>query len=54
MSEQGRRRAVSARVRPADRAVGPEAGAVDHVIKPFETAELLARVRLVLRAHGTA
>jgi two-component system response regulator MprA len=44
---------VSARVRPAERALGLEAGAVDYVIKPFETAELLARVRLVLRGqHG--
>jgi two-component system, OmpR family, response regulator MprA len=45
---------VSARVRPADRALGLEAGAVDYVIKPFETAELLARVRLHLRAHRGA
>jgi DNA-binding response OmpR family regulator len=41
---------VSARVRPADRAEGLATGAVDYIIKPFETSELLARVRLVLAA----
>src|ERR1700739_1073009 len=34
---------------PVDRVVGLETGADDYVAKPFETRELLARVKSVLR-----
>jgi two-component system OmpR family response regulator len=36
-----------------DRVVGLELGADDYVTKPFGLRELLARVRAVLRRHGT-
>jgi two-component system phosphate regulon response regulator OmpR len=35
-----------------DRVLGLELGADDYVVKPFETRELLARVRSVLRRRG--
>ncbi len=45
---------VSAHALPADRAAGLQAGAVDYVIKPFEAAELAARVRIALGARQAA
>ena len=49
---QGSRDAGAAADRPGrldDRVAGLDAGADDYVVKPFETVELLARVRALLR-----
>jgi DNA-binding response OmpR family regulator len=43
---------VTARDGVADRLSGFEVGADDYVVKPFVTAELVARVRAVLRRTG--
>jgi DNA-binding response OmpR family regulator len=40
---------LTARSAPDDRVLGLEAGADDYMVKPFELAELLARVRSMLR-----
>ncbi len=40
---------LSARERPADRTLGLDVGADDYLGKPFDTHELLARVRALLR-----
>ncbi|MDI5935480.1 response regulator transcription factor [Halomonas kalidii] len=46
---------LTARSRWADKAAGFSAGADDYVTKPFETAEVLFRLRaLVRRSHGHA
>ncbi|CBV43129.1 response regulator transcription factor [Halomonas elongata] len=46
---------LTARERWADKAAGFSAGADDYVTKPFETAEVLFRLRaLVRRSHGHA
>ncbi|MCE8016190.1 response regulator transcription factor [Halomonas sp. MCCC 1A17488] len=46
---------LTARTRWADKATGFSAGADDYVTKPFETAEVLFRLRaLVRRSHGHA
>ncbi|MGM0914992.1 MAG: response regulator transcription factor [Pseudomonadota bacterium] len=46
---------LTARTRWADKAAGFSAGADDYVTKPFETAEVLFRLRaLVRRTHGHA
>src|SRR5688572_1358789 len=39
----------TARAQGVDRVVGLELGANDHLVKPFDTAELLARVEALLR-----
>jgi two-component system response regulator RegX3 len=40
---------VTARDQPVDRVVGLELGADDYVVKPFNSPELVARIRAVLR-----
>ncbi|RKE18917.1 two-component system response regulator CseB [Streptomyces sp. TLI_171] len=45
---------MSARTEPIDVISGLEAGADDYVVKPFETAVLVARIRTVLRRTGIA
>lgn len=52
MRERGDRRPVillTARAETEDRVIGLDAGADDYLIKPFEMAELEARVRALLR-----
>ncbi|GAA1274798.1 two-component system response regulator CseB [Kitasatospora nipponensis] len=43
---------MSARTDPVDVVSGLEAGADDYLVKPFETAVLVARIRTVLRRTG--
>jgi len=43
---------ITARDGLADRLLGLDSGADDYVVKPFELAELLARMRAVLRRKG--
>jgi two-component system response regulator CpxR len=43
---------LTGRTNPQDRIAGLEAGADDYLSKPFDTRELLARVRAVLRRAG--
>jgi two-component system response regulator RegX3 len=45
---------LTARGEEVDRVLGLELGADDYVTKPFSRAELLARIRAVLRRSGTA
>jgi two-component system response regulator RegX3 len=40
---------VTARDQPVDRVVGLELGADDYIVKPFDSPELVARIRAVLR-----
>jgi len=45
---------LTAKVRDADKLRGFQAGADDYVIKPFNTQELVARVRVALKHAGAA
>jgi DNA-binding response OmpR family regulator len=42
---------LTARADPEDRVAGLDTGADDYLIKPFDRAELLARIRALLRRH---
>src|SRR5262245_2333597 len=44
---------LTARDEVADRVEGLDAGADDYLVKPFALEELLARIRALLRRHGT-
>jgi two-component system response regulator RegX3 len=44
---------LTARAEEMDRVIGLELGADDYVVKPFSAAELMARVRAVLRRTAT-
>ena len=44
---------LSARAQKADKLQGLDLGADDYLTKPFDLDELLARIRAVLRRHGT-
>ncbi len=44
---------LTAKGDPMDRIIGLEVGADDYLPKPFEPRELLARIRAILRRHGT-
>ena len=44
---------LTAKGDPMDRIIGLEIGADDYLPKPFEPRELLARIRAVLRRHGS-
>jgi diguanylate cyclase (GGDEF)-like protein len=43
---------LTAKSLPADRVVGLTAGADDYIVKPFDTMELIARVRSTLRRNA--
>lgn len=43
---------LTARGTEADRVIGLEIGADDYVVKPFSSAEVIARIRAVLRRSG--
>ena len=43
---------LTARSSPVDRVKGLESGADDYLVKPFDTLELLARVKVLLRRKG--
>lgn len=45
---------LTAKDQDIDKVWGLEAGADDYITKPFNTRELLARIRAVLRRHSTA
>jgi DNA-binding response OmpR family regulator len=45
---------LTARTGDVDKIVGLESGADDYVTKPFNTGELLARIRAVMRRTGQA
>jgi two-component system response regulator RegX3 len=45
---------LTARGTEMDRVIGLELGADDYVVKPFSGAEVVARMRAVLRRHATA
>lgn len=46
--------AVTARDATADKVAALDLGAVDYIVKPFDTEELLARVRVALRGRARA
>jgi DNA-binding response OmpR family regulator len=45
---------LSARGDPLDRVLGLEIGAEDYLAKPFDSRELVARIRVLLRRHRAA
>ncbi|MCR5324036.1 MAG: response regulator transcription factor [Lachnospiraceae bacterium] len=45
---------LTARDAVMDKVAGLDAGAVDYITKPFAIEELLARIRVALKLHGTA
>jgi two-component system response regulator VicR/two-component system response regulator RegX3 len=42
---------LTAKDQDMDKVLGLEAGADDYVTKPFNTSELLARIKALLRRH---
>lgn len=45
---------LTAKDRVSDKVVGLESGAEDYIVKPFETLELMARIKVCLRRYGTS
>lgn len=45
---------LTARDRVSDKVMGLESGAEDYIVKPFETLELMARIKVCLRRSGSA
>jgi DNA-binding response OmpR family regulator len=45
---------LTAKDRVSDKVLGLESGAEDYIVKPFETLELMARIKVCLRRYGAA
>ena len=45
---------LTAKDRVSDKVMGLESGAEDYIVKPFETLELMARIKVCLRRYGTS
>ena len=45
---------LTAKDRVSDKVMGLESGAEDYIVKPFETLELMARIKVCLRRYGAS